>query len=47
MLDAWKDFFVATAGAAAALTGLLFIAVSLRPSEIRRSFGISDHDTPA
>jgi modulator of FtsH protease len=37
MLAAWKDFFVATAGAAAALTGLLFIAVSLRPSEIRHS----------
>ena len=37
MLDTWKDFFVATAGAAAALTGLLFIAVSLRPAEIRHS----------
>jgi modulator of FtsH protease len=37
MVDRWADFYVAAAGAAAALTGLLFIAVSLRPSEIRQS----------
>ncbi len=37
MIDEWANFFVASAGAAAALTGLLFIAVSLRPGEIRRS----------
>ena len=30
-----EGLLVATAGAAAALTGLLFIAVSLRPAEIR------------
>jgi hypothetical protein len=33
----WDTFYVATAGASAALTGLLFVAVSLRPGEIRRS----------
>ncbi len=37
MVDRWANFYVAAAGAAAALTGLLFIAVSLRPSEIRQS----------
>ncbi|HZM40652.1 MAG TPA: hypothetical protein VFB94_16125 [Acidimicrobiales bacterium] len=37
MTDQWADFYVAAAGAAAALTGLLFIAVSLRPREIRQS----------
>ena len=37
MVDRWSDFFVAAGGAAAALTGLLFIAVSLRPREIRQS----------
>jgi hypothetical protein len=37
LIDGWAEFFVATGGAAAALTGLLFIAVSLRPSEIRES----------
>ena len=37
MVDEWADFFVACAGAAAALTGLLLIAVSLRPAEIRSS----------
>jgi hypothetical protein len=33
----WSDFFVTIGGAAAALTGLLFVAVALRPREIRRS----------
>jgi hypothetical protein len=37
MAGEWSDFWVATVGAAAALTGLLFIAVSLRPAEIRES----------
>jgi hypothetical protein len=33
----WSDFFVTIGGAAAALTGLLFVAVALRPREIRDS----------
>jgi hypothetical protein len=33
----WTDFFVTIGGAAAALTGLLFVAVALRPREIRVS----------
>jgi hypothetical protein len=33
----WSDFFVTVGGAAAALTGLLFVAVSLRPRAIRDS----------
>jgi hypothetical protein len=33
----WGNFFLGAAGAAAALTGLLFVAVSLRPTEIRES----------
>ena len=33
----WTSFFVASAGATATLTGLLFIAVSLRPDEISGS----------
>jgi hypothetical protein len=37
MTDSWESFYVAAGGAAAALTGLLFIAVSLRPREIRKS----------
>ena len=37
MIESWESFYVAVGGAAAALTGLLFIAVSLRPREIRQS----------
>jgi hypothetical protein len=37
MRAGWTDFFVTIGGAAAALTGLLFVAVALRPSEIRGS----------
>ena len=37
MTASWSNYFLAIGGAAAALTGLLFIAVSLRPSEIRGS----------
>jgi len=33
----WAGFYVAIGGAAAALTGLLFVAVALRPREIRAS----------
>ena len=33
----WANFYLTTGGAAAALTGLLFVAVALRPSEIRNS----------
>ena len=33
----WGNFFLAAASAAAALTGLLFVAVSLRPRAIRES----------
>jgi hypothetical protein len=31
----WSDFFVTIGSAAAALTGLLFVAVALPPREIR------------
>jgi CO/xanthine dehydrogenase FAD-binding subunit len=37
MAGEWSDFFVTIGGAAAALTGLLFVAVALRPREIRDS----------
>jgi modulator of FtsH protease len=37
MPDSWSNFFATMGGAAAALTGLLFIAVSLRPRDIRGS----------
>ena len=37
MVARWSDFYVVVGGASAALTGLLFVAVSLRPREIRES----------
>ena len=37
MSSGWAEFFVTIGGAAAALTGLLFVAVALRPREIRNS----------
>lgn len=37
MTSRWADFYLAIGGASAALTGLLFVAVSLRPREIRGS----------
>jgi len=36
-LDAWHDFYVMTGSAAAALTGLLFVIVSLAPHIVARS----------
>jgi hypothetical protein len=37
MNSRWSDFYLAIGGASAALTGLLFVAVALRPREIRNS----------
>src|SRR5260370_34752843 len=37
MAARWSDFYIAIGGSAATLTGLLFVAVSLRPREIRSS----------
>src|SRR5260370_21854284 len=37
MAARWSDFYIAIGGSAATLTGLLFVAVSLRPREIRTS----------
>jgi len=37
MLEGWKDFFVAEAGASAALLGLVFVSISINLSKILAS----------
>ncbi|MEZ2329678.1 hypothetical protein AB6802_08135 [Mesorhizobium sp. RCC_202] len=37
MLDQWHDFFVMVGGGAAALAGLIFVAISINPERIVRN----------
>lgn len=39
--DAWKDFFVAVSGAASALTGLVFVALSINLTKIISGPGLA------
>jgi hypothetical protein len=47
-VEAWHDFYVVTGGAAAGLTGLMFVVVSLGPQTIseRNSAGVRGYVTP-
>lgn len=36
-MDGWNDFFVAQAGASAALTGLIFVGISISLTELMKS----------
>jgi hypothetical protein len=41
-LSEWTDFFIAGAGASAALTGLVFVAVSINVDRILRFRGLPE-----
>lgn len=46
-VQGWTDFFVAGAGAAAALAGLLFVAVSINLQEVLRYPGLPERGAEA